>query len=140
GVLLGRLLVAKSLLYSNLAEDGDGATGTSGTVIGMLEQAIEASGPEAPAQLTVWAHERLAVEHASGGDEQAARHALERAHVILQTAPRPVEGLPVDWDAIWLDAYGATVSRLLGQTRWAISILERAVRAVSPEHGYDQSV
>jgi hypothetical protein len=65
---------------------------------------------------------------------------LERARTLLDAAPRQVDGLPTGWDAIWLDAYSANVSRLLGRPREAVGILEGAVRAVSPDHGYDQSV
>jgi tetratricopeptide (TPR) repeat protein len=140
GLLVGRLLVAKSLLYSNLAEDVVGPTGTTGTVISMLQQAIDAAGPHAPARLSVWAHERLAVEHASGGDEQAAGRALERAHTLLDIAPSQAEGLPTDWDSVWLDAYGANVYRLLGRPGEAINLLQGALRDVNPEHWYDQSV
>jgi tetratricopeptide (TPR) repeat protein len=140
GVLVGRLLVAKSLLYSSLAEDVDGATGTTGTVIGMLQQAIAAAGSEGPARLTVWGHERLAVEYAAGGDALAANRALERAHTLLDVAPRQAGGLPNNWDSVWLDAYSANVFRILGRPREAVARLESALGDVDPEFGYDQSV
>ncbi len=137
GGLLARILVAKSLLYSSASHDL-GHSGTSASVVGILDEAAAVGGEHVPARLRSWIFERRAEEHAAGGRAAEAMADMETAERVIDSSF--AEGLPTNWDSVWFDVYLAHVHRLLGQPRESIPLLQGALKDIDQQLSYDRAV
>jgi transcriptional regulator with XRE-family HTH domain len=125
---------AQVLAASSYLDTGVAGGHRSWRALSLLDEA-EACAPSDSSFVRAYIHARRAEERAAAGDATGAEDDLERAQQCLACAQFDPDAIYAYRDGeLWLDAYRASVYRLLGRSADAAAAATRAIPSLRPHH------